>query len=62
MGMPKMLTAQLEEMVHAANISFGLFPMLTAGACLSLYAHASDARSKNTCPICTVVNGPVPCA
>src|SRR5690554_2077703 len=36
MGMPKMLTAQLEEMVNSACISFGLFPMLTAGACLSI--------------------------
>ena len=50
MGMPKMLTAQLEEMVHAANISFGLFPMLTAGACLSLYAHASDALKQKYLP------------
>ena len=50
MGMPKMLTAQLEEMVHAANISFGLFPMLTAGACLSLYAHASDELKQKYLP------------
>ncbi len=50
MGMPKMLTAQLEEMVHAANISFGLFPMLTAGACLSLHAHASDALKQKYLP------------
>lgn len=50
MGMPKMLTAQLEEMVHAANISFGLFPMLTAGACLSLHAHASTALKEQYLP------------
>ncbi|MFB1011521.1 MAG: acyl-CoA dehydrogenase C-terminal domain-containing protein, partial [Thiopseudomonas sp.] len=50
MGMPKMLTAQLEEMVNAANISFGLFPMLTAGACLSLNAHASDELKQKYLP------------
>ena len=50
MGMPKMLTAQLEEMVNAANVSFGLFPMLTAGACLSLHAHASDELKQKYLP------------
>lgn len=50
MGMPKMLTAQLEEMVHAANISFGLFPMLTAGACLSIHAHASEELKQKYLP------------
>lgn len=42
MGMPKMITAQIEEMTNAANLSFGLYPMLTAGACLSIHAHASE--------------------
>lgn len=41
MGMPKMITAQIEEMINSANLSFGLYPMLTAGACLSIHAHAS---------------------
>ncbi|UXJ52162.1 acyl-CoA dehydrogenase C-terminal domain-containing protein [Pseudomonas citronellolis] len=41
MGMPKVIGAQVEEMVNAANLSFGLYPMLTAGACLSLLNHAS---------------------
>lgn len=50
MGMPKMLTAQLEEMVNAASVSFGLFPMLTAGACLSLHAHASDELKQKYLP------------
>ena len=50
MGMPKMLTAQLEEMVNAANVSFGLFPMLTAGACLSLHAHACDELKQKYLP------------
>ncbi|SDJ24102.1 hypothetical protein SAMN05216189_101476 [Pseudomonas delhiensis] len=42
MGMPKVIGAQVEEMVNAANLSFGLYPMLTAGACLSLLNHASE--------------------
>lgn len=42
MGMPKAVSAQVEEMVNSASLSFGLYPMLTAGACLSINAHASD--------------------
>ena len=42
MGMPKAISAQVEEMVNSANLSFGLYPMLTAGACLSINAHASQ--------------------
>ena len=42
MGMPKVIGAQVEEMVNGANLSFGLYPMLTAGACLALNAHASE--------------------
>lgn len=42
MGMPKVISAQVEELVNSANLSFGLYPMLTAGACLALNAHASD--------------------
>ena len=41
MGMPKTLVGQIEEMVQGANMAFGLAPMLTAGACLSLSAHGS---------------------
>jgi alkylation response protein AidB-like acyl-CoA dehydrogenase len=43
MGMPKVVSAQVEEMVNSASLSFGLYPMLTAGACLSINAHASEA-------------------
>lgn len=50
MGMPKMITAQLEEMVNAANLSFGLYPMLTAGACLSLLVHASNELKEKYLP------------
>ena len=49
-GMPKMLTAQVEEMVQGANMSFGLAPMLTAGACLSINAHANADLKKTYLP------------
>ncbi len=42
MGMPKVISAQVEEMMHASSLSFGLYPMLTAGACLAINAHASE--------------------
>ena len=50
MGMPKMLTAQVEEMMQGACMSFGLLPMLTAGACLSIDAHASDELKQKYLP------------
>ncbi|WP_439136236.1 acyl-CoA dehydrogenase C-terminal domain-containing protein [Pseudomaricurvus sp.] len=50
MGMPKTLTAQVEEMLQAGSMSFGLAPMLTAGACLSLDAHGSDELKEKYLP------------
>ncbi|MGH8380752.1 acyl-CoA dehydrogenase C-terminal domain-containing protein [Pseudomonas sp.] len=50
MGMPKVIGAQVEEMLNAANLSFGLYPMLTAGACLSLLNHASEALKAQYLP------------
>ena len=50
MGMPKVIGAQVEEMVNSANLSFGLYPMLTAGACLSLLNHASDELKHRYLP------------
>jgi len=50
MGMPKMLVGQVEEMVQGSNISFGLAPMLTAGACLSLNAHGSQELKDKYLP------------
>jgi len=46
MGMPKMLQAAFEEMTQSASISFALYPMLTAGACLALAAHASTTMKS----------------
>lgn len=50
MGMPKTLTAQVEEMLQAASMSFGLAPMLTAGACLSINAHGSQELKEKYLP------------
>ncbi|MFK0087239.1 acyl-CoA dehydrogenase C-terminal domain-containing protein [Pseudomonas sp. NPDC090755] len=50
MGMPKVISAQVEEMVNASSLAFGLYPMLTAGACLSINAHASDELKDKYLP------------
>ncbi|MDH1442426.1 acyl-CoA dehydrogenase C-terminal domain-containing protein [Pseudomonas sp. GD03721] len=50
MGMPKVIGAQVEEMVNSANLSFGLYPMLTAGACLSILNHASEELKQHYLP------------
>ncbi|RUO72359.1 acyl-CoA dehydrogenase [Pseudidiomarina sediminum] len=42
MGLPKVVSAQYEEMLCAADISFSLYPGLTAGAIIALDAYASD--------------------
>ncbi len=42
-GLPKSLEFMIEEVVCAANISFGLYPGLTKGACKTIMAHGSDA-------------------
>lgn len=50
MGMPKTLTAQFGEMLQSSGFSFGLAPMLTAGACLSIDAHASQELREKYLP------------
>lgn len=50
MGMPKAVAAAVEEMVNGASLSFGLYPMLTAGACLALNAHASEELKSRYLP------------
>ncbi|NMP30295.1 acyl-CoA dehydrogenase [Thalassotalea sp. M1531] len=42
MGMPKVITALHEEMLCSADISFSLYPGLSAGAGLSLGKHGSE--------------------
>lgn len=41
-GMPKMLSVCFEEMIMAANSSFALYGVLTAGASLAMARHASE--------------------
>ena len=50
MGMPKVISAQVEEMVNSSSLAFGLYPMLTAGACLSINAHASEELKTRYLP------------
>jgi len=50
MGMPKAVSAQVEEIVNSASLAFGLYPMLTAGACLSINAHASEELKATYLP------------
>jgi len=50
MGMPKAFSAQVEEMMNSASLAFGLYPMLTSGACLSIYAHASEELKQKYLP------------
>lgn len=42
MGMPKMLSVQVEEMGYSANNSFMLYQTLSSGACLAIDKHASE--------------------
>ncbi len=46
MGMPKVITSFHEEMLCSADISFSLYPGLTAGAALSLAKHASESLKE----------------
>jgi len=50
MGMPKTLVCHVEEMLQGASVSFGLAPMLTAGACLAIKSHASEALKNRYLP------------
>ena len=47
-GLPFLLQLWLDEMVSAANLSFGLFPGLTRGASEAIAAHASDALDRKS--------------
>ena len=49
-GLPKCVGSAVEEMICAANLSFSLYPGLTAGATEALKAHASDAIKQQYLP------------
>jgi alkylation response protein AidB-like acyl-CoA dehydrogenase len=49
-GLPKTLEIAVFEMVHAANMAFGLCPMLTLGAIEALAHHGSDSQKAHYLP------------
>ena len=49
-GMPKVLSAMIEEMALGANSSFALYTVLTTGAALTLDLHGSDELKRNYLP------------
>ncbi len=49
-GLPKVLALAVMEMVHGANMAFGLCPLLTFGAIEALLAHGNDALKKTYLP------------
>ncbi|GIU67843.1 acyl-CoA dehydrogenase [Candidatus Phycosocius spiralis] len=46
MGLPKGVALAVHEMIHAANMSFGLCPMLTLGAVEALTAHGTPEQQQ----------------
>jgi 3-(methylthio)propanoyl-CoA dehydrogenase len=44
MGLPRAVALGVHEMIHAANMSFGLCPMLTLGAVEALVAHGTPEQ------------------
>jgi alkylation response protein AidB-like acyl-CoA dehydrogenase len=48
------------EMVQAANMAFGLCPMLSLGAIEALAHHGSDRQKPSTCPGWCRASGPAP--
>jgi alkylation response protein AidB-like acyl-CoA dehydrogenase len=49
-GLPEMVNKQIEEMISAANTSFGLYPGLTHGAYQAILDHATDELKQRYLP------------
>ena len=49
-GIPQRLNSFVAEMISAANISFGLYPGLTRGACVAIESHASAELKQRYLP------------
>ncbi|GIT22717.1 MAG: hypothetical protein CM1200mP40_23990 [Gammaproteobacteria bacterium] len=49
-GMPKVLSAMIEEMFFGANSSFFLYTILTTGATLTISQHASEDLKQTFLP------------
>jgi 3-(methylthio)propanoyl-CoA dehydrogenase len=45
-GLPKVMSLAVHEMLHAANMSFALCPMLTLGAIEALEAHGTEQQKR----------------
>ena len=50
MGLPHYLSIGVSEMFYAANMAFGLCPMLTASAINAIHSHASDNLKEQYLP------------
>jgi 3-(methylthio)propanoyl-CoA dehydrogenase len=49
-GLPKVLALAVMEMVHGANMAFGLCPLLTFGAIEALLEHGTDEQKQTYLP------------
>ena len=49
-GLPRTLSNAVLEMLHGSNMSFGLCPMLSAGAIEALLAHGGESEKKKYLP------------
>jgi Acyl-CoA dehydrogenases len=49
-GVPNIVNVLITEMICSANLSFGLYPGLTQGACKALAAHGSDELKQRYMP------------
>jgi alkylation response protein AidB-like acyl-CoA dehydrogenase len=49
-GLPKPLALAVMEMIHGANMAFGLCPLLSMGAIEALLAHGTDAQKQMYLP------------
>lgn len=50
LGMPKSLAVLVDEMMYGANSAFNLYPALSAGACMALDAHGTEALKQQFLP------------
>ena len=49
-GLPKVLSLAVMEMIHAANMAFGLCPLLSFGAIEALLAHGTEQQKAKYLP------------
>ena len=49
-GLPATLQFFVEEMISSANLSFGMYPGLSAGAYAAIHKHGSDAQKQTFLP------------